>query len=680
VLRHRLVIAASLCTVIVAAVDTQSPPPSPRNANYTIDVRLDHEKRTLTGRETITWRNTSAKPTSELQLHLYWNAWRDTRSTWLRERRLAGAAAPRSDAFGSIDVTSIRLLPQDARPAAAPARDVTKQARFIAPDDGNADDMTVMSIPVDPIAPDTSVTVDVEWTAKIPRPFARTGYVGDYYFIAQWFPKLGVLEEGGWNTHQFHASTEFYADFGVYDVRITVPKRFVVGASGRGTQPTDNPDGTTTHRYLGEDIHDFAWTASPDYQVASSTFEHATLPKTEMRLLLLPEHAGLAARYFASTAAALKYYGEWFGPYPYDYLTIVDPGFQSQADGMEYPTFFTGRSRWIAPGAVSVPESTTLHEAGHQFWYGIVATNEFEDAWMDEGLNTFSTARALDAAFPSFRIERRFFGGFIPWVIQDIAVPRATDGNRLAGYRDAVEADLPATPSFQYWPGTATTVTYNKTALWLHTLERHLGWPVLQKIMATYFDRWKFRHPRPQDFFQVASEVSGQDLTWFFDQVYRSSNAFDYGVQDLISEEIPGRLKAAPTSDRAAPTSDVAARSSDAAAATSDTAAPAAYRTTVVVRRFGEAIFPVDVVTTFADGRQVKERWDGRDRRVIYSYDGPARATMTQVDPERVLLLDINYTNNSRTLTPRAREAGLKWGLTWMVWLQDLMLTYGFFI
>lgn len=88
----------------------------------------------------------------------------------------------------------------------------------------------------------------------------------------------------------------------------------------------------------------------------------------------------------------------------------------------------------------------------------------------------------------------------------------------------------------------------------------------------------------------------------------------------------------------------------------------------------------MDVVTTFADGRQIKERWDGVDRRAVYVYNHTSRATMTQVDPQRVLLLDVNYTNNSRTLTPRTREAGLKWGLKWMAWLQDLMLTYAFFV
>jgi hypothetical protein len=90
--------------------------------------------------------------------------------------------------------------------------------------------------------------------------------------------------------------------------------------------------------------------------------------------------------------------------------------------------------------------------------------------------------------------------------------------------------------------------------------------------------------------------------------------------------------------------------------------------------------FPVEVVTTFEDGEQVRERWDGQDRRVIYGYTRPERARSVQVDPERVLLLDVDYTNNSRTLEPRTAEAARKWSLTWMAWLQDLMLTYGFFL
>ena len=642
---------------------------SPRNANYDIDVRLDHAARTLTGRETIRWRNISSHPTSELQFHLYWNAWWNLESTWLRERRLAGNfTPPRDDAWSSIDITRLRLrkaaeTSTEASTATSTATgatagdwvELTEQRRFIAPDDGNGADRTVMAagLPWE-VLPNETIEIEVEWDAKVPRPFARTGYRDEYYFIAQWFPKLGVLEDAGWNTHQFHAHTEFYSDYGVYEVRITVPQRFVVGASGREVGRAENADGTVTHRYGAEDIHDFAWTASPDFVDVRQTFEHPTLPPVEMRLLLQPEHAGQESRHFDATAATLKYYGEWFGAYPYDHITIVDPAYRSGSGGMEYPTLFTAGARWLGPARVAQPERVTIHEAGHQFWYGIVGSNEFEHAWMDEGINTFSAARVTDeAGFPNY-LATRFFGGFVPWVLDDIHASRATDGNRLAGYRNNADADVPSTPSYQYWPGTATAVSYNKTALWLHTLERRLGWPVLQRILSTYFDRWKFRHPQPEDFFAVVNEVSGQDMTWFFDQVYRSSNVFDYGVQVLTSTAVR------PTPDATADTGD--------------------YRTVVVVRRFGEAVFPVDVVTTLRNGERIAEQWDGRDRRVIYTYERPSQALSVQVDPERVLLLDVNYTNNSATLDPRADEASLKWSLKWLAWLQDLMLTYAFFV
>ena len=616
---------------------------SPRNANYTIDVRLDHAARTLEGRETIRWRNISSQTATELQFHLYWNAWRDAESTWMRERQLASRRPPpRPDAWGSSEVKRIRVG----------GSDVTAASRFIAPDDGNRADRTVMSVPLAaPVGPNQGVDVEIEWTSRIPRPFARTGYIDDYYFIVQWFPKLGVLEDNGWNTHQFHAATEFYADYGVYDVRMTVPDGWIVGASGREVSQTPNGNGTTTHVYRGEDIHDFAWTTSPHFLEARQTFEHPTLPAVEMRLLYQGEHAGQVQRHFEATAATLKYYGEWFGPYPYGHVTIVDPAYQSGSGGMEYPTLFTAGTRWLAPRAVTQPESVTVHEAGHQFWYGIVGNNEFEHAWMDEGLNTFSTARAIkEAGFPN-HLSARFFGGFIPWVFHDVALSRETEGNRLSGYRSVAESDAPATATYQYWPGSSGAISYNKTALWLNTLEHHIGWPTLQKALATYFERWKFRHPEPDDFFRVLNEVSGQDLTWFVNEVHRSSNVFDYAVQEFTSERVGG-------------------------AAAGGTPL---YRTIVVAQRLGEAFFPIEVVTTFRSGARVAERWDGRSRRQMYVYERAEPAVTTHVDPARALLLDVDYTNNSRTLEPRGGEASLKWALKWMVWMQDLMLTYGFF-
>ena len=185
---------------------------SPRNANYDIDIRLDHDARTLSGRETIRWRNISARPTSELQFHLYWNAWRNAESTWLRERKMSRSyTAPRPDGWGAMDVSAVRL-----REPSGATRDLTAHITFVAPDDGNREDRSVMAVPLGlNVEPNETIQVEVVWTAKIPRAVARTGYIEDYYFIAQWFPKVGVLQDSGWNTHQFHAATEFYGDFGV---------------------------------------------------------------------------------------------------------------------------------------------------------------------------------------------------------------------------------------------------------------------------------------------------------------------------------------------------------------------------------------------------------------------------------------------------------------------------------
>ena len=636
---------------------------SPRNANYSIDVRLDPDTRTLTGRAVLTWRNITAVAAPDLRFHLYYNAWRNSRSTWMRERELGRgpglASRPEAD-WGWIDVTAVRLLGD------AGAQDLTDRLRFISPDDNNPDDRTVFSVPMPTaVAPGDTVNIEFEWRSRVPRTFARTGAIGDFFFIAQWFPKIGVLEDTGWNCHQFHASTEFFSDYGVYDVRITVPTGWVLGATGIGQEPRDNTDGTTTHRYVQEDVHDFAWATSPDFLDLGERFEVAGLPPVEMRLLLQPEHFGQAGRHFEATRATLQHYGQWFGPYPYEQITIIDPAWQSGAGGMEYPTLFTAGTRWLAPPNVSQPEGVTIHEAGHQFWYGVVGNNEFEHAWLDEGLNTFSTARALAASFAPTHIVRRYFGGFVPFVFHDIVWSRATDGNRLAGYRKAARMDAQQTPTYRYWPGTASAITYNKTALWLHTLERHLGWDQVREILSVFYERWQFRHPRPEDFFAVANEISGRDLSWYFDQVYGGTQTFDYAVQQVTSREVRDRGF---VEGEGEPTfRDLI----DEGGLT---------RTTVTVRRRGDGIFPVDVLVVFDDGETVRERWDGREPWRVFTYERTARAVRVHVDPDRVLLLDVDYANNSWTAAPRAGAAATKWTLRWMVWLQDLMLTYAFLV
>src|SRR5690606_10532483 len=210
---------ALLC-LVAPTLARQDAPRSPRNANYVLSARLDPVARTIVGEGHLTWRNTTGTPASELRLHLYWNAWRDTDSTWMHGRQRAGDTdvvhRPAADR-GAIELTDLRILTP-----AGPA-DVLDRAAFIAPDDGNTADRTLVSVPLDsPIPSAHDVQIAFTWTAAIPRTYDRTGVLGDDFFIAQWFPKVGVLQDDGWHAAQFHAHTEFFADFGTYDVSLTV--------------------------------------------------------------------------------------------------------------------------------------------------------------------------------------------------------------------------------------------------------------------------------------------------------------------------------------------------------------------------------------------------------------------------------------------------------------------------
>jgi len=257
---------------------------SPGNANYTIDVRLDARARTLTGRETLVWTNITTATARELQLHLYYNAWRNNQSTFMKEARLAGGWSTvtelENDQLAKIDVSSIKVRG---------GSDLTDAMRFIAPDDGNKDDKTVVDVHLPKaVAPGSFVQFKIAFQTRLPETQARSGWKRDFTLGGQWFPKVGVWWNGAWNCHQYHATTEFFADFGVYDVKLTVPQYEVIGASGVEVSNVNNPDSTKTVTYHGDDIHDFAWTVSPRYKVQDDGVFQGQMGPVKMRILMQP--------------------------------------------------------------------------------------------------------------------------------------------------------------------------------------------------------------------------------------------------------------------------------------------------------------------------------------------------------------------------------------------------------
>ncbi|MFQ5603715.1 MAG: M1 family metallopeptidase [bacterium] len=655
------------------AASHTKPPLSERIANYEMDVKLDVSKRLVDGTEILTWKNTTSYPATELRFHLYYNAWMHDQSSMLKSVRYRSRDLSdyHDNDWAYCDVRSMKILPAPGWSATS----LTEKLQFIQPDDGNEHDRTVLKVDLPKqVAPGETIRLEIAWQSKVPRTFARTGVRGDYYFLAQWFPKIGVFEANGqWNCHQF-IQTEFYADFGIYDVKMTVPAGWVVGATGKEMEKTENSDGTTSHRYYQEDVHDFAWVTTPHFSVHNKTFEDPGLPSVNMRLLLMPDHTDKKDRYFAATEAALKYYGTWWGAYPYDHLTIVDPAYRSGSGGMEYPTFFTGGTSWLSPIERRSPEGVTVHECGHQFWYGIIANNEFEYAWLDEGFNTYSTTRTMEVAYPDPVLTRRYFEGFIPIIFSGVPIAERTQGaNQYDGFRSMLKLDKMSTLSWQYGPGAYGLNSYGKPGMMLRTLENYLGWETFQKIMSTYYKRWKFRHPKPQDFFAIVNEVSGQDMTWFFEQTYNSSDVFDYAVGSVKSTPVRAPKGYAVGEDGLTFVKDHLQNESN------DVDSTKQFSSTVFVRRWGEAVFPVEVKVTFGDGETVMEQWDGKNRWARFDYVRGAKVSQVEVDPDHKLTLDVNFSNNSWIREPQAQKAAIKWASKWLIWLQNLMEYFAFF-
>src|SRR6202453_853782 len=370
-------------------------PMSQRIVHYEIDAHYNATTHTVDANEILTYHNLTGQALDHFPFHLYQNAFQPN-STFVREAKVAGNRDTgyekwESKEYGSEDIKSLEVVGQG---------DLTSQVQYIQPDDGNKDDKTVVDVHLPkPVAPGEYVQFKIAFQTKFPETQARSGWKRDFVLGGQWFPKVGVFWHGAWNCHQYHNTTEFFADFGVFDVKLTVPQSEVVGASGVLVSDAANSDGTKTYTYHGDDIHDFAWTASPRYKVKEDGVFNGQMGPVKLRILMQPAHWSQAERHEKILMETLDRFEKWYGPYPYKMLTLVDPEPDSAAGGMEYPTFITGDSSWFMPKGVLLPELVVEHEFGHQYWYAMVATNEFEDAWMDEGINSYTEVKVLDSIF-----------------------------------------------------------------------------------------------------------------------------------------------------------------------------------------------------------------------------------------------------------------------------------------
>jgi hypothetical protein len=585
---------------------------SVRVVAYTIDAKLDPTKHTIYASETLTYKNLTGKPQQTFPFHMYLNAFQP-QSTFMTEVHRSGTRGSGPDTawdpkhFGSITIDKLE---------AEGSGDLTSKMEFIHPDDGNAADRTVFQVSLAaPVAPGASVTFHISFHDQLPEVVERTGYKRDFDMVGQWFPKVGVWWKEAWNCHQFHANSEFFADFGTFDVKVTVPQNEIVGAAGDLMSTLKNSDGTQTLSYHSEDVHDFSWTASPSFTLLEDSWTGSQGP-VAIHLLMSPGNMASAPRYIAALKGSLRLFDEWYGPYAYDRITVVDPPHGgSDAGGMEYPTLITADTSWNMPKGLLAPEIVTEHEFGHQYWYGMVATNEFEEAWLDEGINSYTEAKVMNELYGKNTSTLNF-----PFA------QAGESGIMRLQYLSSIDSDPIATYAWKFRSNNSYgATTYGKTATVLLTLEKVIGEDTLRQALHTYFMRYRFTHPTGEDFLKTIEEVSGKDLRWYFNQAVYGTNVFDYQVDDAHSDPLQWW-----ETSRARPTP-----------------ADGMYRTYVTVRRKGDFVFPVDLQVTFDDGSSATEHWDGKDRWMRYQYDRKAQIASARIDSQDQLFLDRNFVNNS---------------------------------
>ena len=599
-------------------------PLSQRIVHYEIDAKYDVSSRTVDATEVLTYHNLTGQPLDHFPFHLYQNAFQPN-ATFVRDSKLMGSRDTgyekwEAKYYGSEDIKSMEVGGQG---------DLTRNLQFIAPDDDNKDDKTVADLHLaKPIPAGAFVQFKIVFQTKFPETQARSGWKRDFVLGGQWFPKVGVWWHGAWNAHQYHNTTEFFADFGVYDVKLTVPQDEVIGASGIEVSNVTNSDRTKTVTYHGDDIHDFAWTASPRFKVKEADYQ-AQMGPIKLRFLMQPAHWDQVDRHERITRETLDHFEKWYGPYPYKTLTVVDPEPDSAAGGMEYPTFITAGTTWWMPEGLHEVEGVVEHEFGHQYWYGMVATNEFEDAWLDEGINSYTEVKVLDSILGKDTSVLNLAGATYgePEQQRDFYISTPD--------RDAMAQNAYAyVNSFSYGG-----VTYGKTASVLLTLEGIIGEDTMNKAMHTYFMNYRFTHPTKEDFLKTIEEVSGKDLRWYFNQAVYGTQVLDYEVLSANSYPIDWFEEKKKDKKGGKDAKD------------SDTI----YQSYVTVHRKGDFVMPIEVEVKFDNNEKVREHWDGQSRWTRFSYQKKAKVISAEIDPDHTIHIDRDNFNNSLLVEPNPK-------------------------
>lgn len=604
-----------------------------QDVRYEIRATLDAEGGALTGTETLYYTNNSPDTLPQVWFHAYPNAFKDENSLYAKDRARYGMRAfhqSRSSARGYIQIDSLGLdggdehLEWEYKPG----------------------DETEMRVDLPrPILPGATVRFDIGFSVKIPYYFERLGRSGCHYQISQWYPKIVVYDDRGWHPDGYRLLGEYYGDFGTFDVWLTLPADYVVGATGVLVEPDAEvclldslaaetrhiislsgverqaeldslsgkrsqwktalyPAGTKTLHFRAEKVHDFAWFADPTYLLSREDHEGVWVNVYFFSTQI--DSWSRVAQYVEDT---LDHYGKVYCPYPYPQITVVK-GNLGIGDAMEYPSLILLTSgKASQDSSLHGLEMGAEHEVGHQWFYGIVGSNEMDEAWLDEGMTAFSDHRCFEAKHGRYGNLTDWPKG-LRWLPQLDSRSYALISYQVLASRGYDEPILQ--PSYGFHDAISYGIaTYMKAPWVMWTLRGVLGDSVFDDAMRDYVREWQFSHPHTEDFIEVMERASGRDLGPFFDDFLKTSKVCDYAV---------GRV--------------------------STVAADGGKRTEVEIANKGDIALPslpVRLMTT--EGIAYDKRLKTGSHNGTLTFETESAPASIEIDPDHTIL-EIDHTNN----------------------------------
>ncbi|MCH9006925.1 M1 family metallopeptidase [candidate division KSB1 bacterium] len=591
--------------------------------HYKMDVTLLPVEHALVGDETILYRNNSPDTLYNIYLHLYPNAYKNSQTIKAQEARKFHRRLLKSEKDGGyLEIESFRIV----------ANSEARNDHFSVTAFEIDDTILKAKLPA-PLPPAGEITIQLSFYHKVRKHSSRAGYRGFQYDFGQWYPKVCVYDQDGWHAEPFHLIGEFYGEFGTFDVSISTPFEYIIGATGvvtdgdpgwemvrvdtslaeaerreqrKKTQEeirAQSAEGNLrTVTFHAENVHDFAWVAGPDF-----LYEYGEWDGIPIHVLYRSSARNRwRGTVIQKSQRALAWLSEKFGRYPYPQLTVANGLLRG---GMEYPMLVMNSSQG---------EKVILHEVGHIYFYGILANNELQEAWLDEGFTSFQTRWYMETRYGKWGFDRKTFLKKANWLQRrrPVKTNRETSRDALLAYMNSGHDEPLSRAAGKYnEPFSYMRNVYTKGAFFYDMLKYVVGDSTFDKICKTYFERWQFKHVNEARFKQVCEDVSGQDLGWFFEQWLHETPTIDYAL---------GKVKKKKVGE--------------------------GWRTEVPILRKADGRMPVEVQLITAAGDTLIQRWDGADKigKVVFSTTSKPKKVL--LDPGDAILDNSRSNNRGRTI------------------------------